>query len=73
MNLQRLLPSFKPRRTFESVVRELIQGLRDGSIVLGNSQAHDGRPSLSSANGQGSGEAAARAPTTEPQHGPSPS
>lgn len=25
---------FKPRRTFESVVRELVSGLEDGSIVL---------------------------------------
>jgi len=25
---------FKPRRTFESVVRELIAGLEDGTIVL---------------------------------------
>jgi hypothetical protein len=25
---------FKPRRTFESVMRELIAGLEDGSIVL---------------------------------------
>ncbi len=26
---------FKPRRTFESVVRELVAGLEDGAIVLG--------------------------------------
>jgi hypothetical protein len=34
MNLWRLLPAFKPRHTFASVVQELVQGLRDGRIVL---------------------------------------
>lgn len=29
---------FKPRRTLESVVRELIAGLEDGSIVLGKEE-----------------------------------
>jgi hypothetical protein len=32
---------FKPRRTFESVVRELVAGLEDGSIVLSK---EDGAP-----------------------------
>jgi hypothetical protein len=36
MNLSRLFPAIKPRRSFESVVRELIDRLRDGSIVLDN-------------------------------------
>jgi hypothetical protein len=30
---------FKPKRTFESVVRELIAGLEDGTIVLSNESA----------------------------------
>ncbi len=30
---------FKPKRTFESVVRELIAGLEDGSIVLRNEKS----------------------------------
>jgi hypothetical protein len=29
---------FKPKRTLESVVRELIAGLEDGSIVLGKEE-----------------------------------
>jgi hypothetical protein len=72
MNLRRLLPSFQPRRTCESVVWELIQGLRDGSIVLDTPQAHEGGPSLSSDNGHASGDDT-MAPAAEPQHRPSPS
>jgi hypothetical protein len=34
MKLFRLFPALRPPRSFESVVRELIEGLRDGSIVL---------------------------------------
>jgi len=34
MKLLRLFPAIKPRHSFESVVRELIDGLRNGSIVL---------------------------------------
>lgn len=30
---------FKPRRTFESVVRELVTGLEDGSIALSKESA----------------------------------
>jgi hypothetical protein len=32
----RPFPTIRPRHSFESVVRELIEGLRDGSIVLDN-------------------------------------
>lgn len=34
MKWYRLFPAIKPRHSFESVVQELIEGLRDGSIVL---------------------------------------
>ena len=30
---------FKPKRTFESVVRELVAGLEDGSIILSEEDA----------------------------------
>lgn len=35
MTLWRKLPALKPRHSFQAVVTELVTGLRDGSIVLG--------------------------------------
>lgn len=52
MNLARLFPVLKPRRSFESVLRELINGLRDGTIILdGPKPAAHSEPS----NGRGAG------------------
>ncbi len=41
MNLFRWFPALTPRRSFESVLRELIDGLRDGSIVLDRAEVPD--------------------------------
>ncbi len=38
MKLWQWFTALKPRRTFEAVVRELVAGLRDGSIVLVKSE-----------------------------------
>jgi hypothetical protein len=43
MNLFRLFSPIKSRRTFESVVDELIGRLDDGSIVLPNAFPSDSR------------------------------
>lgn len=34
MNLWNWLPALNPRNSFEDVVRQLIEGLRNGTIVL---------------------------------------
>ncbi len=50
MNPYRWFPALTPRHSLESVVRELIQGLRDGSITLDRAKPPDGIQAESSSS-----------------------
>jgi hypothetical protein len=57
---------FKPKRTFESVVGELIAGLEDGSIVLGKEKE---KSRLENQSGALRGQAEQLPPHSTPQPG----
>jgi hypothetical protein len=44
MNIQRWFPSLRPRRSFQSVVEQLIAGLRDGTIILDKDCPEEAQP-----------------------------
>jgi hypothetical protein len=58
MTLWRWIPVLRPRHSVHAVLRELIEGLENGSIVLEkNCLEHATRPSASPAQGNEKGDA----------------